>query len=168
MIRKVFEITDTDEFVAYLKTKYKMDTYFKKSIINEIIEMKKNGQVFYEGVYKGEDKVRIFNKYNLDLWDYIEKNSKDKFDGTAKISFSITDLLEEFDIKDTKENRITMEKDIEEICNHTDFIVGDYQRSFVKLVEGYSRQINGENFTIYLPWDKQRMINFYKNNKIVE
>ena len=38
MIRKVFEITDTDEFVAYLKTKYKMDTYFKKSIINEIIE----------------------------------------------------------------------------------------------------------------------------------
>lgn len=168
MIRKVIEITDVDEFVVYLKTKIKMDSESRDSIIRELREMKKKGRVFFEENYKGENKVRICNRYNLELWDYIEKNSKDKFDGTAKISFSITSLLKIFNIKDTEENRIRMEKDIEEICSHTDLIVGDYQRSFVRLVDSYSKEINGENFTIYLPWDRQRMINFSKKNKIIE
>ena len=168
MLKKVIEIADIGEFVSYLKTKFKMDTYSQKSIANEISEMKKNGQVFFEENYKGQHKIRIFNKYNVKLWDYIKNNSKDKFDGTAKISFSITSLLKIFNIKDTEENRIRMEKDIEEICSHTDLIVGDYQRSFVRLVDSYSKEINGENFTIYLPWDRQRMINFSKKNKIIE
>ena len=182
MIRKVIEITDVDEFVVYLKTKIKMDSESRGSIIRELREMKKKGQVFFEENYKGQHKVRIFNKYNVKyriswrctisvnvkLWDYIKNNSKDKFDGTAKISFSITSLLKIFNIKDTEENRIRMEKDIEEICSHTDLIVGDYQRSFVRLVDSYSKEINGENFTIYLPWDRQRMINFSKKNKIIE
>lgn len=168
MIRKVIEITDVDEFVIYLKTKIKMDSEFRDSIIRELREMKKKGQVFFEENYKGQHKIRIFNKYNVKLWDYIKNNSKDKFDGTAKISFSITSLLKIFNIKDTEENRIRMEKDIEEICSHTDLIVGDYQRSFVRLVDSYSKEINGENFTIYLPWDRQRMINFSKKNKIIE
>lgn len=61
-----------------------------------------------------------------------------------------------------------MEQDIEEICKHTDFIVGDYERSYIEFVEGYSKEINGENFTIYLPWDKDGMARFFRDNKIIE